>query len=428
MTNNNKLTGKRLLFLGGAVQCCKVVEAAKRLGVYTIVTDIKASPLMVNIADEVLPFSVKDVEGIASWCEENPVDGIMNLCIDAAQKVQEQLCNKYGFPCYGNASQVHTLTNKEEFKRVCAAYGIDTIPKYEEEDIKTGNVEYPVLVKPAESSGSRGLSICANREELLDALEEAKNISNNGKAIIEKYMGGCMDFTMSYFVIDGIPYLYCTHDRYLGQKEYGLDRQCVCQYGPSKYLNMYLEKIDGKFKNMLVGLGLRNAPVFFQGFIDGNKLRVYDPGIRFPGTEYETAFNKATGVDLMEMIVKYVLGEKINEYAKGIQGSYRLNGKRTASLMIDCRPGTICTYEGLNEVSLIPEVTRVSQKSFIGDTIPGSGDVKQRVCEVTILCDDCPDHIERVIKQIQALIKITDVNNESMIISPFDTKYVYDYN
>ena len=86
----SNLQGKRLLFLGGAVQCCKVVEAAKRLGVYTIVTDINASRPMREIADEILPYSVKDVDGIADWCTKNHVDGIMNLCIDAAQKVQEQ--------------------------------------------------------------------------------------------------------------------------------------------------------------------------------------------------------------------------------------------------------------------------------------------------------------------------------------------------
>ena len=423
----SNLQGKRLLFLGGAVQCCKVVEAAKRLGVYTIVTDIKASRPMCEIADEILPYSVKDVEGIADWCSNNHVDGIMNLCIDAAQKVQEQLCRKFGFPCYGTAEQVFALTNKEEFKRTCSLYGIDTIPKYEEDDIAKGTIEYPVLVKPAESSGSRGLTICANEEELIGALKQAKETSNNGKAIIEKYMGGCMDFTMSYFVLDGVPYLYCTHDRYLGQKEYALDRQCVCQYGPSKYLNMYLEKVDIKFKNMLIGLGLKTAPVFFQGFVDGDKLRVYDPGIRFPGTEYETAFLKATGVDLMEMIVKYALGEDISEYAELLKDTYRLNGMRTASLMIDCRPGKICSYQGLPEISLIPEVTRVSQKAFIGDTIPETGDVKQRVCEVTLLCEDSPAHIEAVIKQIQSLIKIADENGESMIISPFDTKHVYEY-
>ena len=151
----SNLQGKRLLFLGGAVQCCKVVEAAKRLGVYTIVTDIKASRPMCEIADEILPYSVKDVEGIADWCSNNHVDGIMNLCIDAAQKVQEQLCRKFGFPCYGTAEQVFALTNKEEFKRTCSLYGIDTIPKYEEDDIAKGTIEYPVLVKPAESSGSR---------------------------------------------------------------------------------------------------------------------------------------------------------------------------------------------------------------------------------------------------------------------------------
>lgn len=421
------LRGKRLLVLGGAVQCCKVVEAAKRLGIYTIVTDINASHPMREIADEVLPFSVKNTDEISDWCNRNKVDGILNLCIDAAQKTQEELCEQFGFPTWGNSKQVHTLTNKEEFKHICREYGIDTIQRYDENDLKKNTIDYPVLVKPAESSGSRGLSICKNMTELQAAIRYAKATSNNGQAIIEKYMGDYPDFTMSYFVINGTPYLYCTHDRYLGKKEDGLDRQCVCQYGPSKYICLYLEKIDEKFRNMLSGLKLNTAPVFFQGFWDGNKLRVYDPGIRFPGTEYETAFFKATNIDLMEMAVRFALGENIDEYSEKLKGSYDLNGFRTASLMIDCRPGKIYTYQGLDEIRRIPEVTRVSQKAFPGDIIPASGDVKQRVCEITILCKNDPYFIEKTIIQIQSLIKICDESGNDMIVSKFDTKHVYEY-
>lgn len=423
----NSLKGKRLLVLGGAVQCCKVVEAAKRLGVYTIVTDINASRPMREVADEILPYSVKDVDGIAQWVVNNPVDGIMNLCIDAAQKVQEQLCRQFGLPGYGNADQVFSLTNKEAFKRLCQEYDIDVIPKYSSDDIQNETIEYPVLVKPAESSGSRGLEICHSKEELVVAVNRAKKVSTNGEAIIEKYMGAYPDFTMSYFVIDEEPYLYCTHDRYLGRREDGLDRQCVCQYGPSRYLNLYLKNVEPKVKRMLKGIGLKNCPVFFQGFVDGDTLRVYDPGIRFPGTEYETAYYKANGVDLMEMIVKYALGERISEYADKLQNSYRLNGMRTASLLIDCRPGTIGSFEGLDEIRKIPEVTRVSQKAFVGDVIPASGDVKQRVCEVTLLSENDPEHIVTVIKNIQSLIRVKDEAGESMLVSPFDTQYVYDY-
>lgn len=419
--------GKKLLILGGAVQCCKVVEAAKRLGVYTIVTDIDASLPMREIADRILPYSVRDYEKIANWCEHNHVDGILNLCIDAAQKVQERLCTRFGFPSYGTNEQVFLLTNKSQFKRICSEYGIDTIPSYDEKDLEFDLIDYPVLVKPSESSGSRGVSICENKNELISAVRISKEISSNGKAIIEKYMGNYPDFTMSYFVINGTPYLYCTHDRYLGSKDDGLDRQCVCQYGPSKYLDLYIRDIDLKFKRMLIGLGLNNAPVFFQGFIDGNKLRVYDPGIRFPGTEYETAYARATGVDLMEMTVKYALGGDILNYADKINGTYKLNGMRTASLFIDCRAGKIGQFLGLEKVRQIPEVTRVSQKAFVGSSIPATGDVKQRVCEVTILCEDNPLRIASIIKEIQSLISIYDEKGNDMIVSKFDIKYIYEY-
>lgn len=424
---NSKVRGKRLLFLGGAVQCCKVVEAAKKLGVYTVVTDINASVPMRRIADEILPFSVKDVDGIANWCNHNHIDGVLNLCIDAAQNTQAQLCSMFSFPSYGDCKQVFALSNKEAFNQICKENGIDTIPKYDESDLQKNEIEYPVLVKPAESSGSRGLCICYSKDDLIQAIRNAKIISNNGKAVIEKYMGSFPDFTMSYFIINGEPYLYCTHDRYLGRKEDGLDRQCICQYGPSKYLGFYLKNIDEKFKKMIRSLALQNAPVFFQGFIDGDKLRVYDPGIRFPGTEYETAFLRATNIDLMKIIVEYALGESISHYAKLFENSYLLNGMRTASLLFDCRPGRIGEFYGLDEIRKIPEVARISQKAFIDDVIPSTGDVKQRVCEITIISENDSYKMYEIIKKIQSLIAVIDTEGNNMLVSPFDAQHVFDY-
>ena len=135
MPEQVKKIGKRLLILGGAVQCLKVVEAAKKMGVHTIVTDISEDCPAKLAADEALPYSVTDTEALLNWCKKNPVDGILNFCIDYAQITHQKLCSALGFPCFGNAEQYKILTDKAVFKDYCKKNGVDVIPEYEEDKL-----------------------------------------------------------------------------------------------------------------------------------------------------------------------------------------------------------------------------------------------------------------------------------------------------
>ena len=182
---NESIAGKKLLILGGSIQCLKVVSEAKKLGVYTIVTDIAPVKQVVDTADEVLEYSVTDVDGLYNWCQKHHIDGIINYCIDYSQHTHQKLCDRLGFPCYGTEKQYHALTDKSAFKQLCRQNGVDIIPEYDEG--KIDEVEYPVLVKPAESSGSRGLSVCYTKQELLSAIGKSRAASRNGQIIIEKY-------------------------------------------------------------------------------------------------------------------------------------------------------------------------------------------------------------------------------------------------
>ena len=73
----------------------------------------------------------------------------------------------------------------------------------------------------------------------------------------------------------------------------------MAELTPSRYQALYLEEIDSRIKSLIRRLGIQNGPVFMQGFIDGHKLRVYDPGFRFPGTEFDVIFTDNMGVDLI---------------------------------------------------------------------------------------------------------------------------------
>lgn len=411
--------GKKLLILCGNVVHVKVVEAAKEMGIYTIVTDslpLESAPAK-QIADEALYINVLDVEELVEYCRKNHVDGVLNFCNDIGQRPYQQICEKLNLPCYGTAEQFHMLTDKNAFKDMCRRYGVDVIPQYNEDDIEKGCVEYPVLVKPVDSRGSRGQTVCANAHELIAALPNAKKESTNGQAIIEKYMEGKQDFSMSYIVRNGQAYLTRTGDRYLGRVEDGLNKQCIGSVSPSSWSTMYLNNVHKRVVEAIQKIGIFNGTVFMQGFIDGDTVRFYDPGLRLPGTEYEKLLLQATGINLMKEMISFALGGEISDYNGQLHDAYNLGGKVSIQLLVSARGGTINRFEGLEEIEKHPDVVTVAQRYFVGETVPQTGDVKQRICEIVILAER--KSAKHIVEWVQSKLIVQDENGENMLVSQF---------
>lgn len=424
MNSNNSNGKKKLLILAGAAVHCKVVEAAKELGIYTIVADYlkpESSPAKL-IADEYLMNNIFDIDELVQYIKDNNVDGVLGFCIDPTQRPAQQIAEKAGVPCFGTWEQVMALTDKTIFKKLCKDTGVDTIYSYTEDDIMVdGKIEYPVLVKPVDSRGSRGVKECFTKDELMEAIPNAKKESSNGGCVIEKYMTPDVnqDLTISYLVKDGEPTLVSLGDRHSGRKEDNLDRQLVCTIQPSRFVNEYMAVADERIKKMIKHLGIQNGPVFFQGYWDGNTVRLYDPGLRYPGNEYERILNVATGVNLMKDIIPYCVGGEIEGYEEA-KGCYDLNGKVCMQYMINVGPGVIGTYQGLDVIAKHPNIIDVTQKHFVGETIEATGDIRHRAGEISVLCERSYEKMKEIIDFIQSNLRILDVEGNNQIISPFD--------
>ena len=415
------LFGKKLLILAGAAVHCKVVEAARQMGVYTIVTDyLDSSPAKV-MADEQWDLNIFDVDGIVKKCKEQKIDGVLNFCIDPAQRPYQAICEKLQLPCYGNFDQFFKLTDKPAFKAFCVENGVDIIPSYTEQEVEEGRCEYPLFIKPTDSRGSRGQAVANTREQALAAIVDAKKESTNGEVVIEKFMLGKQDFSMTYFVCNGKPYLIRTCDRYLGRMEDDLHKQCVGCVAPSRYSELYLDRVHERIKRFIAALGIQNGPVFMQGFIDGDTVRFYDPGLRFPGGEYERLLKCITDADMMSALIEFALTGKI-DHDYGLQEDlYRLKGYHTVQLPITARPGKIAVMDGLDEIQKNPKVTTAFQRYEVGETVPATGDVRQRICEVALVLEP-EDSVSEYVSWVQSCLKVQDERGENMLVSLVDPK------
>jgi len=417
------IKGKKLLVIGGASQHVKVVEAAQRLGATVYVVDYLEDSLAKRMADKSYVIDVYAVDKIVELCKEEKIDGAIVTSLEACVLPYYKVCKAMGYPCFGNEEQYRILTNKHLFKECCAKYGVDTIPAYSVDDIiNSRNVEYPIFVKPVDSRGSRGQAICYNREEAIAAIEYAKTESASGIILIEKYMKGYPDFTAAYLILNGEPILVRTGDRFEGDVGSGLENLCIASCSPSKFTGEYLEKVHPNVVNMLKGMGLENAPVFFQGFIDGDTVRFYDPGLRFAGGEYERLMRHATGIDIMEILVRVALGEKPEDVQ--IDNSIcEMNGMCSIQLDPTLRPGKIAEIKGIDEIANNPSVVFVSQRYFAGDVVPESNDLRRRFAEFAILSNDIQHEIANI-RFVQKKLKVMDAGGNDMVINPFDTTYL----
>ena len=413
-----ELTGKKLLILAGADVHIKVVTAAKELGVYTIVTDYLSpdkSPAKLY-ADEHWMIDIMDVDAIVEKCKEDSVDGVLAFCIDPAQLPYQKICEKLNKPCYGTFTQFMTLTDKRLFKDYCLKHGVGVIPEYSEDDINNGRVQYPILIKPRISRGSRGQTVCYSIEDCPSALDLAKAESPDRNVVIEKYMMGAQDMSFAYIVINGEPYLLKCGDRIVGAIEDGLDRQQIATILPSIHAEQYVTEIGPSVVNMIKALGVKFGAVFLQGFWDKGKIYMYDPGMRFPGGDYDIVMRNCTSFDNMKSFVYFALTGDVTSCFGEPYRLYNLNGKACMILSIACRPGVISSLSGLDKVAAHPWIHSTSKRYDVGDTIPASGDIKQRVAEFVaeLPSRDC---VKSFVDFVYNNISILDSDGNDMIVS-----------
>lgn len=427
------LRGKKLLIIGGAFQHCKLVEAAKNMGIITYVTDYlpyEEAPAK-QIADYYFMNNITDIDGIVELCVKEKIDGILSTSLDACQIPYFKVCKALGKPCFGTEEQFEILTDKGNFKKTCIECGVDVIPEFSEVDFKTKllcdeRITFPVLIKPAISRGSRGQSICNNYEEAVSAIDFAKKESANNEVVIEKYMGQANDFSMTIVVINSKAYVIRTVDRILGKYEDGLDKLAVGSASPSIFTKLYLEKVHGKIEKFIKSIGLVNAPIFMQGFVDGDCVRFYDPGLRFPGGEYERMFKYVFDKDVFVPYIEFALTGKISEDSINLsEKDVLLNSKVAAQILPTLKAGKICEIEGLEEIRKHPNVVSVFERFKVNDEIKSTHNVNQRFAEIDIVCDNNKQMAE-VCKQIFDLLKIRDENGKNMIVSGFDPKCYLD--
>ena len=420
------LKGKRLLILGCSKDECQIVEAAKEMGVYTITTDNHENwddaPAK-KISDEAWDISWSDIDALREKARQRKVDGVIAGYSEFRTNCAIKLSKALGTYFYiENEEQLAVTRNKLLFKSECRKYGVPVAKDYsissemKQEDIDL--IEYPVIVKPADNAGSRGISFCDKKEDIVKCLEYALSYSESKRVVVEEVLRG-HEVVAYYTIADGIAAFSSMFDKYARIEREGFNALMDAYVYPSNRINDYIKKHDKNVKNLLSKLGLQNGVISLQGFAqpDGS-IVFFELGFRLGGTSafhYTEYFNN---VSHLRMLISHSLTGNMHKEELAKEDP-TFKGKYGCTFTLLSKDGIIGEQLGQEEVDAMPNVLHTCFYHKIGTEIKNNGSQFSKTFRAYIVGDDLAQ-IQKTIKDIQNIVQVKDIDGKNMLYENFD--------
>lgn len=411
-----ELEGKKLLILGGDASSVDVVNAARKMGVYTIVTDwydTSRSPAKL-VADEYWNESINDFDKLCFLIKAKGVDGIFTGFTDSYLLPYQHLCELTCLPCYATKEVFELTMDKARFKQLCRDNGIPVIPEYDLAtfDPNIINENHKVIIKPVDNSGSRGVILCTKPEDFQKCLDFALSFSEKKQVIIERYME--MDsISLSYTIQDGVVSLSTTDDRYVHKAANG-SSVTQCGVYPSKYTEAYIQKIDGKMKKMYERAGLRNGVLAVQFFTDGNEFYVMEMGHRLTGGQHYTYTLAENGISSLDALIRFAVTGKMADFSIAEKDNARFKHVY-CHLFVLGKEGVIARFEGMDYIKQMSGVMHVTEMINVGQKIGANGTAAQKVTGLHIKVDDVAQ-LKRVLDDVKEHFHFYDEQGDDLTI------------
>ena len=183
---------KKLAIIGASYLQQPLVEKCKELGVYSICFAWEEGAVCKDLCDKFYPISTIDKDAILKVCQEEKIDGITTIASDVATLTVCYVAEKMGL--VGNPDKYsQTTTNKYLMRQCFMEYGVPS-PKFtlvdDDDHYQITGFKFPLIVKPTDRSGSRGVEKVLDPVQLEEAISRARKESFEHKAVIEEFVTG----------------------------------------------------------------------------------------------------------------------------------------------------------------------------------------------------------------------------------------------
>lgn len=307
---------KRILFLGASQSQIAPIVYAKEQDHYVITCDYLPENPGHKLADEYHNISTTDKEAVLELAKRLNIDGIVAYASDPAAPTQAFVANHLGL--YSNPySSVLILSRKDLFRNFLREHNF-YVPQskvfydYAEAKEWLDSVSLPVIVKPVDSSGSKGVTQVEAKDELKPAFDDALNYSKEKKVIVEEF------FVRRGYQIGGDSFLVDGKLVFASYTNTHFDKKCnsLVPVGgslPSVYQRPFLDKFHKELQRLLTLLNMKTGAINHEfQFDQNNNIIIIEAGARNGGNLIPELVYHATGVDMVKYTVDAALGMDVS--------------------------------------------------------------------------------------------------------------------
>lgn len=322
---------KKLMLLGGLSYLLPLIKKAHELGVYVITADYLPDNIAHKYSDEYCNVSIIDREAVLQAAQHIGIDGILSHAVDpgvvSAAYVAEKM--KLPFQCSYRAATI--LQDKSLFRQFLKENGFNCphakgYTLYDEVLKDLSYFRWPVIVKPVDSAGSKGVSRVDNIDKLKAAVDYALSESHTGHFIVEDFLEKKgLSFGSESFVVNGHLVYNAFYDQYF-------DNEALNPYTPSAEVwpsiidSACQEEVKNELQRLFTLLGVTTGlfNVECRLCTDG-KVYIMEVSPRGGGNRLAEMLNYAADVDIIEAEIRKAIGLPIiNMHGPNYRGHFAI--------------------------------------------------------------------------------------------------------
>lgn len=309
---------KSVLIFGVGPLQASIIKRAKLMGLYTVGIDPAADA---TCKDEVDAFEVvggQDYKGTCNVVEKYGINAIVTAATDKPLVMMARIAEKYGFPFY-SVETAQWSTDKFQMKQRFMEGGVPCakgrlVKSVEEVE----DFEYPVIIKPRDNSGSRGVKLCRNKEELETSMSEAFEVSKLDTVLVEEFIEG-PEYSIESLHYEGKSEVIQFTEKKTTEFPYNVELGHIQPANISEENQQTIREIVS-----LIGKSLKfeNCPSHTELKINDRGIYVIETSPRLGGDYITSTLTPlSTGVNLEDQLLHIALGDKIEVEPKQVQYS-----------------------------------------------------------------------------------------------------------
>lgn len=357
---------KKLAIIGASYLQEPLIQKAKELGIETHVFAWACNDVGEKSADYFYPISIVEKDEILAKCQEIGVDGVCSIASDLAAITVNYVAGKMGLTC-NSPECVEVSTNKHKMRCSFEENG-DPSPKSilveSVDDLEGIMLKYPVIVKPIDRSGSRGITKLLTENELEQAIETAKEQGFEKKALVEEFIQG-KEYSVECISWKGTHYFLALTQKYTTGAPNFIE---TGHLEPAQMSEELLFKVKQVVFHALDSLKITNGASHSELKItEDGTITLIEIGGRMGGDCIgSNLVELSTGIDFVKAVIQVALGyepDLTSQHEGGVAAVRYIFSKEDAKVLDDIRhEHPECLVEEYHNGSIEGKVTDSSTR------------------------------------------------------------------